>query len=176
MDTSGTMENKATSSEIAHLLYDKWVLWAHLPHDTDWSIKSYKKIMTVKTIEEMVALYSAIPEKLVKNCMLFVMRDGIKPMWEDPLNSKGGCFSFKVTNKAVSQVWYQLSYILVGETLTNDPRLWKLINGITISPKKSFCIIKIWLKDCTMQNPAQLTSINGLSIHGCLFKRHKPEF
>ena len=124
----------------------------------------------------MGPLYSAIPEKLVKNCMLFVMRDGIKPMWEDPLNSKGGCFSFKVTNKVVSQVWNKLSYILVGETLTNDPRLGKLINGITISPKKLFCIIKIWLKDCTMQNPAQLTIINGLSIHGCLFKRHKPEF
>ena len=25
-----------------HILFDKWVLWAHLPHDTDWSIKSYK--------------------------------------------------------------------------------------------------------------------------------------
>ena len=75
MDTSGTMEIMATSSEVTHPLYDKWVLWAHLPHDTDWSIKSYKKIMTVKSIEEMVALYSAIPEKLIKNCMMFVMRE-----------------------------------------------------------------------------------------------------
>ena len=39
--------------------------------------------MTIKSIEEMVALYSAIPEKLIKNCMMFVMREGIKPMWED---------------------------------------------------------------------------------------------
>ncbi len=175
MDTSGIMETVATSLET-HPLYDKWVLWAHLPHDTDWTLKSYKKIMTVHSVEEMVALYSAIPEKLVKNCMLFLMREGINPMWEDPQNRQGGCFSFKVPNKTVHNVWKQLSYILVGETLTNDCRLLKLINGITISPKKAFCIIKIWLKNCSMQNPMQLTAIPGLSIHGCLFKRHKPEF
>ena len=173
MDTSQTMKN--TSSET-HPLYDKWVLWAHLPHDTDWSLKSYKSIMTITDVEGMVSLYSAIPEKLVKNCMLFLMRKDINPTWEDPKNRGGGCFSFKVVNKNVYQVWKYLSYVLVGETLTNDIRLLDLINGITISPKKTFCIIKIWLKNCKMQNPAQLADIPGLSIHGCIFKRHKPEF
>jgi len=176
MDTSGTMEIMATSSEVTHPLYDKWVLWAHLPHDTDWSIKSYKKIMTVNSIEEMVALYSAIPEKLVKNCMMFMMREGIKPMWEDPLNSKGGCFSFKVPNKSVFSTWKNLSYVLVGETLSNNPKMLTIINGITISPKRSFCIIKIWIANCSVQSPSKLTEIPGLSVHGCLFKRHKPEF
>ena len=41
-----------------HILFDKWVLWAHLPHDTDWSIKSYKQILEIKTVEEMVSLYN----------------------------------------------------------------------------------------------------------------------
>jgi translation initiation factor 4E len=173
MNTESIMENMVTS-KVTQPLYDKWVLWAHLPHDTDWSLNSYKKIMTVTSVQEMVALYSVIPEKFVKNCMLFMMRDGIKPMWEDPLNKDGGCFSFKVSNKFVPSVWKKLSYGLVGETLTNDLRLLKIINGITISPKKSFCIIKVWLTHCKMQNPAQLTEIPGLSIHGCLFKKHKP--
>jgi len=78
MDTSGTMETCVTSQEMTHTLFDKWVLWAHLPHDTDWSLKSYKKIMTITSVSEMVALYAVIPEKLVKNCMLFLMRDGIR--------------------------------------------------------------------------------------------------
>ena len=56
MDTSGTMEIMATSSEVTHPLYDKWVLWAHLPHDTDWSIGSYTLIMNVDTLEQMVTL------------------------------------------------------------------------------------------------------------------------
>ena len=175
MDTSSIMEKPSQSVDTCPL-YDKWVLWAHLPHDTDWTLNSYKKIMIVNSVEEMVALYSAIPEKLVMNCMLFIMREGINPMWEDPKNRQGGCFSFKVPNKMVHTVWKHLSYLLVGETLTNDPRLLKIINGITISPKKAFCIIKVWLKNCNMQNPAQLTHVTGLSMHGCLFKKHKPEF
>ena len=62
--------------------------------------------------------------------MLFMMRKGINPTWEDPANCQGGCFSYKVTNKNVSQVWKKLSYLLVGETLTNNHRVGKIINGI----------------------------------------------
>ena len=28
-----------------HPLSDTWTLWGHLPHDTDWSRKSYKNIL-----------------------------------------------------------------------------------------------------------------------------------
>ena len=39
MDVSQIMESP--SAVESHLLHDKWVLWAHLPHDTDWSYKLY---------------------------------------------------------------------------------------------------------------------------------------
>jgi hypothetical protein len=51
------------------------------------------------------------------------------------------------------------------------------VTGITISPKKNFCIIKIWMTDCNNQNPAIVTSdVKGLSPQGCLFKKHTPEY
>ena len=36
----------STSTEIYKInkLNNNWVLWAHLPHDTNWSLDSYKKI------------------------------------------------------------------------------------------------------------------------------------
>ena len=180
MDTTSTAMSSKRAAKTAkistHKLYDQWVLWAHLPHDTDWSIKSYEKIMDVLSVENMLLLYSVIPEKLIKNCMLFMMRKGISPTWEDPANRDGGCFSFKVLNKTVPLVWKRLSYILVGETLSNNYKMSNVINGITISPKRSFCIIKIWMKNCTIQNPEKLTDIPGLSVQGCIFKKHKPEY
>ena len=108
--------------------------------------------------------------------MLFLMREGIKPIWEDTRNRDGGCFSYKVANKLVTQTWKQLSYSLVGETLTNDLKLRPNINGITISPKKNFCIIKIWLADCNCQNPEKIESVDGITSHGCLFKKWQPEY
>jgi len=173
-----TLQEIAMEKEVTqpHALFDKWVLWAHLPHDTDWTLKSYKKIMVFATMEEVIALYQALPDKLVKNCMLFLMREGITPTWEDKKNRNGGCFSFKIPNKAVTSIWKRLSYVLTGETISNDINLLRAANGITISPKKSFCIIKIWISDCKHQNPRELSSIPGLSIQGCLFKKHKPEY
>ena len=47
-----------------------------------------------------------------------------------------------------------------------------LINGLSISPKKKFCIIKIWMRDCTEQNVRKISDIKNLSSHGCLFKKH----
>ena len=107
---SAVMERKLST----HTLSDKWVLWAHLPHVTDWSNKSYIPIQEISSVEEIVSLYNIIPEAMVKNCMLFLMRKDIFPSWEDPKNRKGGCFSFKVNNKKVSDIWKKLQlYLLV---------------------------------------------------------------
>ena len=107
-------------SAVEHTLHDKWVLWAHLPHDTDWSLNSYIKIIELSSMEQTIALYKCVPALMIRNCMLFLMRKGINPTWEDPKNSKGGCFSFKVNNKNVPNVWKELSYVLTGETVSNN--------------------------------------------------------
>ena len=117
-----------------------------------------------------------IDEKIVKNCMLFVMRNGITPMWEDKHNRQGGCFSYKVSNRFVPDVWKQLFFLLCGESLCIKKEDNQYVNGITISPKKNFCIIKIWLADSHIQDPDTITHINNLNKTGCLFKKHAPEF
>lgn len=165
-----------SSSQNEHLLYDKWAFWAHLPHDTDWSLKSYIKICELYSVENVLSLIEHVPEKMIQNCMLFVMRKNINPTWEDPMNSKGGCFSFKITNKHIYKIWNQVLCALTGETISNDTKFLECVNGITLSPKKSFCILKIWMKNIKNQNPKKICEIAGLTMHGCLFKKHNPNF
>lgn len=172
--TIGNMATQVLSTE--HKLINKWRVWAHLPHDTDWSLKSYKTIYDIDTVEKSVVLFETIPDQMVKNCMLFVMKDGIQPIWEDPKNRTGGCFSYKVGNKTVANTWKYLAYALVGETLAIDPKHNAIVNGITISPKKNFCIIKIWMSTCNQQNPNIIKEVKDISAHGCLFKQHIPEY
>lgn len=152
--------------------HDKWTLWTHLPHDTDWSLKSYQKIMTFNTINEIVGLYKIIPDDMIKNCMLFMMRDGINPIWEDEQNKAGGCFSYKIPNKSIPKIWRSLSYQVVGESISQKEDVCLNINGITISPKKSFCIVKIWFKSCKYKDPKTIREGTGLSSVGCIFKKH----
>ena len=166
-----------STTEDHHVLSDKWALWAHLPHNTDWSLNSYIKIYTFSTVEETIAVTETLPSILVENCMLFMMRDGIKPTWEDPKNRNGGCFSYKVPNKSVHKVWKELSYVVVGGTVSKQLGYVNSVTGITISPKKSFCILKIWMADCSNQNPAVVTDdLKGITSQGCLFKKHLPEY
>jgi hypothetical protein len=160
-----------------HSLLDKWNLYYHLPQDKNWELSSYTVILDkIDTVEKVISINEAIHENIVKNCMLFVMREGITPMWEDPRNRNGGCFSYKVVNKMVGEVWRSLFYALCGESLCVNDAHNKHVNGITISPKKNFCIIKIWLDTSSLQDPNIILSIPNLSKQGCLFKKHEPEF
>lgn len=173
--TDNKMENNASAQ--FHQLKNSWSLWGHLPHDPDWTSKSYKPIHSFTNVEETIAVIESLPENLVKNCMLFIMRKGIIPMWEDPKNRQGGCFSYKISNKNVAEVWKELSFVLVGDTISTNLLFVNSVTGITISPKKNFCIIKIWMTNCEHQNPRVVTSdVKNLIPEGCLFKKHTPEF
>ena len=105
-----------------HNLSDKWTLWAHLPHDTDWSIKSYKNIYTVSFVEETISLVETLQDILIKNCMLFFMRDGIKPIWEEP--------------KIVMVVVFHIKYL---------KKMWLLLGSICVILYQDNQLVKICL-------------------------------
>jgi hypothetical protein len=174
MDAETTSPSTTTATSLVeHPLLGKWDLYYHLPQNKNWDLASYKVIMgDIDTAEKLVSIGEALTDNVMKFCMLFAMRKGVSPMWEDPKNKKGGCFSYKINNKNVSSVWKNLSYSLVGESLTEDVNVRPCINGITISPKKNFCIVKIWLANCNYQNPAVIADNLGISSMGCLFKTH----
>jgi len=170
------MESIDPLNKSFHFTDDKWNLYYHLPHDNDWSISGYKIIMSdINNLEQIQTLTKTINENIVKNCMLFVMRHNVKPIWEDPLNKNGGCFSYKVSNKFVYNVWNNLFKSLCGESLSEENKISKSINGITISPKKNFCIVKIWFSNIDYQDPTVIINIENLNANGCLFKKHEPE-
>ena len=156
-----------------HPLPSQWQLWAHLPHDSDWSMASYTPVMKLAHVEELLALTHALPDKLITNCMLFFMRDAIHPTWEDPKNRNGGCFSYKVPNKAVADTWKEAWVLLAGETV-GDKALAAAVTGLSVSPKKGFCVVKIWMTNSEHQNPVKIHS-RLLKPQGCMFKRHNAD-
>lgn len=148
-----------------------WNIYSHLPNDSRWTDKnSYELIMSnVDSAEKLIAINEVLPEGVVKNGMLFVMKGNIFPMWEEPANANGGYFSFKIFNKNVQLVFRHVLYLLCGESLTVNPEDMELINGISISPKLNFCILKIWMCNTTVQDPTIIVDIPNLTKDGCLF-------
>lgn len=162
------------SSLCINPLNNYWTLWIHLPHDTNWNIDSYKKLCSFRYLEQAIALINHIQENLVINCMLFIMREDIKPIWEDEKNKNGSCISYKINNRLVYNIWRQMSIFMVSETLLDNVEHQSAINGITVSPKKNFCIVKLWFNNNI--NEKTTISVNKgiteLSNFEGIFKRH----
>jgi hypothetical protein len=153
-----------------HLLTDKWVVWSHYSHDINWSLSTYTQIMTVPSAEELCLLMSSLPEKLVTSSMLFFMREGVTPMWEDVRNRFGGCFSYKIGTGDVKRCFTQACFSAAGETL-GDAAFSAKVTGISVSPKKGFSVLKIWMTGDAFQNVASIT-LKDLDPTGCIFKKH----
>ncbi|OQS07797.1 eukaryotic initiation factor 4E, partial [Thraustotheca clavata] len=104
------IENKATAQETSvvdavvdepapivakHPLQHRWVLWydnpkKKLPTET-WE-ENLKKIYTFDTVEDFWCLFNNVlpPTKLSTGSNYHLFKEGIRPMWEDPINAKGG--------------------------------------------------------------------------------------
>ena len=159
------------NSEIT--LNNKWILWYHDPLDTNWELTSYKKLQEISNIREFWEVYKFMDNNIVENSMLFLMRDGIKPLWEDEKNVPGGCWSFKISKGNLYNIWLNLSAYLCGESLISNKKNYALLNGISISPKKNFCIVKIWNSDKKQNRLELLNKISDLPFDTCIFKEHR---
>ena len=138
-----------------YLLNTKWVMYYHDPENSDWSQKSYAKVAEIKSVEEFWSLYNILPKQSFHLGMFFLMRNDILPTWEDSENINGGCWSYKISVSDVYPMWEILSARVVCDsiTTTNDENV---INGISISPKKGFCVLKIWNRSSAVSSVSVL--------------------
>ena len=136
-----------------NFLNDMWCLYFHDPFDEKYDVENYTKIITVSTINEFGIMYYLLKDRLHQG-MFFLMREHIFPKWNDDENKNGGFLSIKILKDKVKSFCEKLFIELVNESLLKNEYIenWNLINGISISPKKHFCIIKIWLKNNKISN------------------------
>lgn len=155
-----------------HMLSNKWVLWFHDPSDTEWGLNSYMNVFEFDSIELFWHLFNNIDKQTITQGMFFIMKKDIVPLWEDKKNENGGCWSYRIQKKNAHDAWINLAMALCGNHLT-DEKYIKSINGISISPKKSFCIIKIWNNDSSINNIKIINKIDKLDNSDSIYRAHK---
>lgn len=128
---------------------DVWSLYFHDPYDMNWEPNSYKFIGTISSVENFIEIYKTFIDLWTKG-MFFIMREHITPRWEDDNNKNGGCFSIKINKTEVLDKLFELTSLMLGETLGKTDIISNNINGISICPKKNYHILRVWIK--TNQN------------------------
>jgi hypothetical protein len=159
---------------MATFLNDVWSFYYHRPESSQWDESSYVFLGNVGTMEEFFETFHTFKDYLAKG-MFFLMREHVRPMWEDDHNKNGGCFSFKVMKPEVADHWLRNASAILGEVVvgTNQrARLWNQVNGISVLPKRSYCIMRVWLAD-TQSNVPNAFQMMAPSYSKLMFKPHQ---
>ena len=127
-------------------LNTNWCLWYHSINDTNWKKNSYQNLYTIQNLYDLKILNDTIQKIHLQNSMFFLMRENIFPTWEDPDNREGCCISFKISGKILKEQWELIMNNILIEDILKDKSNSEYLNGISISPKKEFNIVKLWLR------------------------------
>lgn len=129
-------------------LCSSWTLFFHDPDDRNWGVESYCRVCTVYTANEYWGVQHRLDENnAIGKGMWFLMRDDVFPCWDDQSNINGGCLSYMVSKNDVARTWQEFCELLLTERLRADGGDdAEHINGISVSPKNDFCILKVWMR------------------------------
>ena len=114
----------------------------HKAKDSNWSETSYIKICNFNDIETFWSYNKILNNQLFNDKMIFVMKEDVKPIWEDPKFRNGGYWSFKVSNSNILNVFTQIVIKIITNNIQHNSG--HVIYGVSTSPKRGFHIIKIW--------------------------------
>lgn len=155
-----------------HPLEFEWTFWydkrpaagKRMKGEQESYESNLRPIGTFGTVEDFWRYYNHLvkPSKLEINSNYHFFKEGIKPMWEDSANTKGGKWVLTFRDKnLLDTCWENVVLGLVGETLDMEDE----ITGAVVSRRKAGDRIAIWNR--TNNNEAAILGI-GRKLKGLL--------
>ncbi|ODN01920.1 Eukaryotic translation initiation factor 4E type 3 [Orchesella cincta] len=134
--------------------------------------RSLAKIHTCFTTKTFWVVMNNLPEpsKYQVGSSLHIMRDLIKPLWEEPYNAKGGSFRLQVQKKDLDKVWRAIVLAMIGEQFNSFIDTEDEICGISVSTRESEDSITIWNKNADAAPKATLMECHRRLLPDLQFK------
>jgi len=150
------MENLSVSPEllIKHPLQNSWTLWFYKNDKQKQWEENQMEIITFNTVEDFWALYNHIElaGRLPSGCDYSLFKEGVKPMWEDERNRKGGRWLINLDKKqrlqCLDNFWLEVMLCLIGESFDSDS---VLVNGSVVNVRNRGDKISVWMGEAKPQ-------------------------
>jgi len=139
---------------IKHPLQNSWTLWFFKNDKTKQWEENQREIITFTTVEDFWALYNHIElaSRLAAGCDYSLFKEGIKPMWEDERNKKGGRWLINLDKKqrasCLDNFWLEVMLCLIGESFDGES---VLVNGAVVNVRNRGDKISMWLCEAKPQ-------------------------
>ncbi len=133
-----------------HSLQNSWTLWFFKNDRTRSWEENQRPIITFTTVEDFWGLYNHIElaSRLASGCDYSLFKEGIKPMWEDDKNRRGGRWLINLDKKqrtsCLDNFWLEVMLCLIGEAFDDHSTV---VNGAVVSVRNKGDKIGMWLGD-----------------------------
>lgn len=134
----------------AHSLKNSWVVWFRPPISKSNGFLEYEKTLHAMagfdTVEDFFLVYkhlkrpSTLP--LVSDYHLF--KTGIRPVWEDDENKKGGKWIVRLKKGVADRYWEDLLFAIIGDQFGDAG---DEICGAVLSVRNGEDILSIWTRN-----------------------------
>ncbi|KAM0559767.1 hypothetical protein ACHAPJ_004291 [Fusarium lateritium] len=139
----------APTAPLSHPLIDAWTFWYRPPISKAHGFIEYEKtlheIATVRTAEEFWEIYSYLkrPSALPVVSDFHLFKRGIRPIWEDDVNKKGGKWVVRMKKGVADRYWEDLILNLIGDQFADAG---DDVCGAVLSVRNGEDILSIWTR------------------------------
>ncbi|KAI4715091.1 hypothetical protein J4E89_000777 [Alternaria sp. Ai002NY15] len=148
----------------------KWMFWAEkgqqaAPKDKAASEEYLTRPKPlgdqIVSVKEFYQHFNNIPvENLKLRDSIHLFHLGVKPVWEDPRNTRGGAWYFKVSKDVAAQFWHETCLLAVGDVLQGAVETKRAsfnddICGISYSVRWNAVQIAVWNRDAENEDGRQ---------------------
>ncbi|KAJ4356616.1 uncharacterized protein N0V89_004652 [Didymosphaeria variabile] len=105
------------------------------------------------SVKDFYQHFNNIPvESLKLRDSIHLFHLGVKPLWEDPRNTRGGAWYFRIGKEQASQFWHEICLLAVGDVLQGAVETKRAsfnddICGVSYSVRWNAVQIAIWTRD-----------------------------
>jgi hypothetical protein len=122
-----------------------YVVWVRCGEG--WTAKDFAVLCVLRSIDDVWTFEKFVTTESRELILAYmvVMKEGILPIWEDPQNANGGCWSIKVDLVDSVCCLFEFLILMVSDEITTKSGT---VNGFSFSAKNSYnTIIQIWGND-----------------------------
>ncbi|XP_075398843.1 eukaryotic translation initiation factor 4E type 1B [Tenrec ecaudatus] len=160
------MEAVAVQPEL-HSLENRWALWFFKNDASQAWQDNLHLLIKFDTVEDFWAVYSHIQlaSKLSSGCDYALFKDGIRPMWEDSRNKRGGRWLVSLAKhqrqSKLDRLWLETLLCLIGESFEEHSQE---VCGAVANIRTKGDKISVWTREA--ENQASVLHI------GHVYKQH----
>ena len=144
--STSSLESKSSGSTSEHSLKSTWVVWYRPPTSkySDYE-KSTIPLASFSTVEAFWTVYTHLkrPSTLPTVSDYHIFKKGVRPVWEDEENKRGGKWILRLKKGVCDRYWEDLLLAMVGDQFAEAG---EEVCGAVLSIRSGEDVLSVWTR------------------------------